>query len=217
MSHQQYRDYYFNQIGKGAELESIFGPIYKSPNRIQRGSGLGSALSSAFRFLKPLFRSGVSALKESGISAARNAVGDIFAGKNLGDIVRNQSANLINDLSQKAQNKIRKQTGSGGRRFDRMSLQKLHLNKTRNSIGSKISRRQARHTIGGAKKNIRKRPKQFGGGKNKKRKVKKSVKRKTGKKSQAGSGTRKRKNINKKRHTKKKQSNKKLRELDIFS
>lgn len=108
--------YYNRQIG--GNLKDI-GYVYRSPRYIQRGGSLGSLLSKIYSSLRPLIKSGFTALKDTAMKTAGGALTDIVSGKDIGQVFRDRSGGAIDDLSTKAKNKLRRvldQTGSGRKR-----------------------------------------------------------------------------------------------------
>lgn len=184
---------YYQQSGSG--LKDI-GLLYRAPPYNQKGEGLGDFFTTAYRFLNPLFRSGLSVLGNQVIQSGSNILSDLGR-KDLSTIVQEQSENAIKNLSEKAINKIKRSTGNqtgSGRSSGIMSKTRGRRRRSARQKGIKTNQFQSGHHI-----SLR-------------RRIGTSAT-KTNKNSQIG-GRRKRKR--KTRHTSK-TSNKRRRHLDIFN
>lgn len=106
-----YIQYYQKQTGGGI---SDIGELYHAPIFLQRGRGIGSFFTGLMKNLKPLFKSGVNALKEQSVKSA-NAIVQDLGNKPLKDILREQgklaATNLVNRGIKRLNNE--KQEGSG--------------------------------------------------------------------------------------------------------
>lgn len=71
----------------------------------QRGRGFGSAFLGLARFLIPLIQSGYKAIKSEAVSAGTDILRD-FKNKHLDDIVKKRSQQAVQNLKDKASNKI---------------------------------------------------------------------------------------------------------------
>lgn len=99
----RYTQYYQS----GGSLRDI-GPIYRGPYyNNQKGEGIGDFFTTAFRFLNPLLRSGLSVLGNQAIQSGSNILSDLGK-KDLGTIVKEQGEQAIKNLSEKAINKIKR-------------------------------------------------------------------------------------------------------------
>lgn len=98
-----YTSYYLNQSGGG-----LIGHIYKSPNtRIQRGRGLGSIFGGLMRFLRPLLKSGINAVKDQAIKSGIGVLQDIAANKKpLKGILLQRGMEARDNLRDRAMKKI---------------------------------------------------------------------------------------------------------------
>lgn len=99
-----YTTYYLNQSGGG-----LIGNIYKSPYLgIQRGRGLGSIFGGLLRFLKPIFKSGLSAVKDQAIKTGINVLQDIgTTSKPIKNILYDRGLEARDNLKDKAMRKIK--------------------------------------------------------------------------------------------------------------
>jgi hypothetical protein len=69
-----YEHYYSTQKGEG--LADI-GAIYRGPPFVQHGHGVGSIFSGLIRYMKPLFFSGMSALKDQSLKTGQAIIRDL--------------------------------------------------------------------------------------------------------------------------------------------
>lgn len=145
----------------GGSLRDI-GQIYKGPEtyyRNQRGEGIGDFFATAYRFLNPLLRSGLSVLGNQAIRSTTNILSDLGK-KDLGTIVREQGEQVIKNLSEKAVNKIKRsgqnkvaQEGSGRRSIKHRRAQ--HRNKIASMVRQVGVRRKRRGRKPNARKSIK--------------------------------------------------------------
>lgn len=109
-----YVKYYTIQSGGGI---TDIGAIYKTPLVIQRGRGIGDVFSGLGRYLRPMFISGLSALKDQALTTGKGILNDIWNQKPLTDILKDQTIDAMQGLADKAVNKVkRKMQGGSGRR-----------------------------------------------------------------------------------------------------
>lgn len=108
-----YAQYYLRQQGSG--LADI-GAIYRAPIITQRGrGGIGSFFSGAYNFLRPLFSSGVEALKSQAIKSGASIL-DNVGKKPFKEILKEQGKIAMEDLAFRGANKLkRKFQGGEGR------------------------------------------------------------------------------------------------------
>lgn len=130
------------------------------PRVYQRGNGVGGFFSSIWRFLQPMLKSGTNFLKtelsETGIDMLRG----INEQKPIKEILRNRSVKAVDNLRDKAINKINEMTGSGlnrkrknrgaaatinkkSKRLRSQSRLRIKLSK----VAEKKSRRKVRKTL----------------------------------------------------------------------
>lgn len=102
-----YIDYYTIQIGSG--LADI-GPLYHNLRFVQQGRGFGSFFEALFRYLKPIVRSGVNALKDSAFKAGGNILHELGS-RPLDEILFDNGKKFGHDLTTKLGKKF--QGGSG--------------------------------------------------------------------------------------------------------
>lgn len=105
-----YAQYYVNQAGGG--LGDV-GDIYHGPVIYQRGRGIGSFFTGLIKHLKPLFSSGLKAVKQQSLKSAKSVL-DNIGEKPFKELITDEFHNAGNELIQRGINKIKKvQSGSG--------------------------------------------------------------------------------------------------------
>lgn len=105
-------NYYLSQSGNGM---SDIGTLYHiHPKFYQSGSGgIGSFFSAIYRQLKPILKSGLSALKKQTIKSGTNIINEIGT-KPIKEILVDQGKLAAAELTQKGVQKLRKlQDGEG--------------------------------------------------------------------------------------------------------
>lgn len=118
----------------GGSLSDIVlyeGPTHHHHHHSQQlGAGLGNYLKRGFRLLRPLFSSGINALKHQGIKSSK-AVLSQLGKKDLKTILKDEGKRALNDLQQKAINKLSQSSGKissenqFGTGFDAFSINKM--------------------------------------------------------------------------------------------
>lgn len=97
----------------GSGLDDI-GSIYRGPQFVQRGRGIGSIFGGLWKHLAPLASSGLKALGKQSLLTGSNVLRDWTTGKNLKSSLLEQGQDAINNLAQKGVNKLKKmQSGKG--------------------------------------------------------------------------------------------------------
>lgn len=131
-----YVKYYTIQSGHG--LGDI-GPIYRGPSVLQKGRGIGSFFSGLGRFLKPLFISGLDALRDQSLKTGQNILRDIGS-KPLRNIIKEQTIDVAQGLADKAVTKLkRKMQGGSGKAIKRRKQNaKKHLSCKRKRVNNDI-------------------------------------------------------------------------------
>lgn len=104
---------YFGQLNqRGGSLSDIV--LYEGPthhhHHHQSGAGLGNFFNAAFHALRPLFRSGINALKSQGIKSTQSVLSQLGK-KDLSTILKEEGEKAVNDLSKKALNKLSRMNG----------------------------------------------------------------------------------------------------------
>lgn len=98
----------------GGSLSDIVlyeGPTHHHHHHSQQlGAGLGNYFDRAFRLLRPLFSSGINALKHQGIKSSK-AVLSQLGKKDLKTILKDEGKRALSDLQQKAINKLSQSSG----------------------------------------------------------------------------------------------------------
>lgn len=120
--------YYLNQSGSGI---SHIGSLYISPRIVQQGRGIGSFFAGLYRYLKPMFVSGINAIKNQALDSGKAIIND-FGRKPLRNIMEEQGRDAILNLTNKAVNKVSQkfQKGSGKNNIKRKKLKKTRHSKT---------------------------------------------------------------------------------------
>ena len=98
-------EYYTVQLGSG--LKDI-GPLYHNSRFVQQGRGFGSFFATLFTYLKPVFKSGLNAIKDS---ALKTSIITEIGSRPLNEILIDHGKKFGEDLSSKMKRKF--QGGSG--------------------------------------------------------------------------------------------------------
>lgn len=126
---EAYVKYYSIQTGAGSN-EEIFGPVIRFSPKYQRGRGLGGVFAKLFRFLKPALSSGLNFLKREAINTGADLINGLSQQKPLNEVLRDRSFQIVDDLRDKAtnkiKNKIKEMTGSGCKRGRNMKKKVVH-------------------------------------------------------------------------------------------
>lgn len=152
----RYLNYYKAQVGGGV---ADFGPIFHA--RSQRGRGLGSIFSGLLRYLKPVFFSGLNAIKNEAIRTGSDILQNLGTAP-LSKLIRDKGLEGVQNLTDKAMNKIKQMSGSGRKLMSSCSgKQKKPIKGGGKSKNHQYKRKSAR---GGVKKRLlsivgRKKPK----------------------------------------------------------
>lgn len=97
---------------RGGSLSDIV--LYEGPthhhHHHQSGAGLGNFFNAAFHALRPLFRSGINALKYQGIKSTQSVLCQLGK-KDLSTILKEEGEKAVNYLSKKALNKLSRMNG----------------------------------------------------------------------------------------------------------
>lgn len=102
-----YIEYYSVQVGSG--LKNI-GPLYHNARFVQQGRGFGSFFETLFTYLKPIFKSGFNALKDSALKSGTSILSEIGS-RPLNEILTEHGKKFGEDLGVKMKRKF--QDGSG--------------------------------------------------------------------------------------------------------
>lgn len=113
-----YLHYY--KVQSGAGLSDI-GPVYYNHRIIQQGRGIGSFFAALYRYFKPVFVSGLSALKNQALKTGSSILEELGS-RPLQEIITTHGKRAVNELGIKLKNKF--QDGSG--LFSYHSLGKKH-------------------------------------------------------------------------------------------
>lgn len=136
-----YHEYYLNQCGGGL---SHIGTLYATPRIVQQGRGIGNFFSGLFKYLKPLFLTGLSAVKNQAFETGKAVINDLGR-KPLQNIIQEQSKIALQNLSNKV---IDKMTQSGSGRKNK----RKHATSRRAHCKSKLSRVHTKEKIKKRKK-----------------------------------------------------------------
>ena len=104
-----YVDYYTRQAGGGV------GPVFVG-SPYQRGHGIGNFLSSLFRTVFPLFKSGAKAVGKEALNAGFGVLRDQINRKPLKQSLKDRMRAAGDNLMTKAETKIDTMSGSGYKR-----------------------------------------------------------------------------------------------------
>lgn len=148
---QVYTAYYSGQLGGGL---SHIGSLYAYPRVLQNGRGLGSFFASLFRTLKPLLFSGVNAVKNQAVNTGKAILSD-FGRKPLRNILEEQGKIALNNLTEKAINKISSkfQKGSGRRRIKHRQKKRKRQSSKQSKV-KHIKKKKKKKSIGSRIKDI---------------------------------------------------------------
>lgn len=102
-----YIEYYSVQVGSG--LKDI-GPLYYNTRFVQQGRGFGSFFETLFTYLKPMFKSGINALKNSALKTGSSILNEMGS-RPLNEILKDHGKKFGEDLGSKLKRKF--QDGSG--------------------------------------------------------------------------------------------------------
>jgi hypothetical protein len=104
-----YVNYYVNQAGKGV------GPVFTGAHH-QHGHGIGNFLSSLFRAVFPLVKSGAKAIGKEAMDAGFGMLRDTINRKPLKQSMKERMRSAGDHLMTKAEQKIDEMQGSGYKR-----------------------------------------------------------------------------------------------------
>lgn len=119
-SKTDYESYYLNQVGFGGI------PVYRGL-AVQRGSGLGNILSSAFKFAVPLLKKGATYIGKKLLSTGAKVATDVASGIPIKSALKSHSisagketlasaADEVKRLTASAADEVKRMTGSGNKR-----------------------------------------------------------------------------------------------------
>lgn len=205
-----------NQLGGSLEeIEVYTGPVHRYR---QGGGGISRYLASTFRYFKPLLSSGINVLKDQGIKSAGTIINQLGE-RDVKSILKAEGENAINNLKQKAINKLKRTVGLKTQTGEGMPIY-LHPSQARKGVNilsikakkkpiktGRITKKKQKGKTSRKLgiKNLARKTTQFGG------KKKKSLKRKqTNRKNKQKGGKKKKKSLNKRKKSVNNQ-------LDIFS
>ena len=92
-----YIEYYTVQVGSG--LKDI-GPLYHNARFVQQGRGFGSFFETLFTYLKPVFKSGLNAIKDSALKTGTSIITEVGS-RPLNEILIDHGKKFGEDLSSK--------------------------------------------------------------------------------------------------------------------
>lgn len=158
----------FNQIG-GASAN--YGVFFKRGRYIQKGRGLGSALTSVWRFIAPYLSSSLKSISGEALRSGAEILGELDSGAPIKDLFIKQRDKSLRNLANKAGEKLQSMSQSG----------KGHLvYKRKRTVSDSLSPLPKRRRLTSRKKKVVKRQKNKKGkrkGANKKKSIRKSTKR----------------------------------------
>lgn len=124
---EAYVKYYLIQSGAGANDE-VFGPLIRFSPKYQRGRGLGGVFAGLLKYLRPMLSSGLKFLKTEAINTGADLLSGINNQKPIKEILRDRSLKIVDNMRDKAVNKINNMSGSG-RLFHQLKKRKTSKNK----------------------------------------------------------------------------------------
>lgn len=127
-----YVKYYTIQSGAGFN-EERFGPLLRFSPKYQRGRGLGGVFAGLLRYLRPMLSSGLKFLKTEAINTGADLLSGINQQKPIKEILRDRSLNIVDNIRDKAVNKINNMSGSG-RHLHQLKKKKTAKNKCSKAI-----------------------------------------------------------------------------------
>lgn len=140
----QYTDYYMSQVGKG---QADIGHLYhgRGSYTVQRGRGVGSFFANVLRYIRPAFKSGLSAVADQALRSTASIANEYNANagtKPMKQILKEQGKIALKNLASRGVNKLQKklQTGSGG------------IKRKSKSRRSQSSRKKLVRQVGGKKR-----------------------------------------------------------------
>lgn len=104
-----YEQYYVQQAGRGV------GPVYTG-SPYQRGHGIGNFLSSIFRAVFPLVKSGAKVLGQEAVNTGFGILRDTISQKPIKESLKQRMREAGDNLMTKAEKKIDQMHGSGYKR-----------------------------------------------------------------------------------------------------
>lgn len=176
MAASVYTRYYLQQSGRG-HADSRFGSAYISPYVLQRGYGLGGILSTAARYLTPIF----GALKDTAITAGKNALHDIGR-KSFGQILTEQGKLAASTLTDRSAKQLHEWIGAGRGPRTRSATLKSIKRRAVQAGGISSMAKRARTSASTSRKRTKKRTKRrtktvaVGAGRQRKRGARKAKK-----------------------------------------
>lgn len=102
-----YVHYYKNQSGAGL---SDIGPLYYNQRFVQHGRGAGSFFGALYKYLKPVFFSGLNALKTQALKTGSSILEELGT-RPFKEIITTHGKRAVDELGSKLKNKF--QGGSG--------------------------------------------------------------------------------------------------------
>lgn len=130
------------QTGGGRKRVPLYSqPDFYLPNRVQHGAGIGSLFIPLFRYLAPK----IGPLLTSGLNAVKNellSTGIDILQNPTKENLKKRSLKAVENLSNKADKKIKLMTGSGAKRGRKKRIKRLSQ---RNSKHSLPKRRQTKN------------------------------------------------------------------------
>lgn len=154
-------------VQSGYGLEGMIN--FYNPKTLQQGYGFGSVFSSIYKFFRPLFSSGITAIKDQLFKTSTDAIKDLREKKPIKQILRQRGNEIVEGLTKKFQRKFT-QEGDGVilRENKAFKKKKFHLN-LQSKLKSSLKRTNS------TKKNKKNKNKNKKGNKSKSKKLKTRV------------------------------------------
>jgi hypothetical protein len=146
-TYDDYLSYYKNQAGFGSlhpGITSYRGPVY------QRGNGVGSWFTNAFKTITPIFKTAGKSLLKEGLNFGQ----DLYRGENVVDSLKHRLAEAGGDILSQVADTVRgrTQTGSGRRRKRVAGPSKRKTQAKRRKTVGKRKRKTVKRKRGSTKK-----------------------------------------------------------------
>jgi len=129
----RYIKYYSLQSG-GGNSDADFGQLLRTQRVFQKGRGIGGFFSGIFRYLKPLLSSALHTLKGEALQIGSDLIN---TQKPLKEIIRDRSLQVVDNLRDKAAEKIKQMSGSGIRVKKKSIKGQLKRSRKQSKPGSK--------------------------------------------------------------------------------
>lgn len=128
-------------IQSGGAMNDI-GPLYYNQRLVQQGRGIGNFFASLYKYLKPVFVSGFSALKNQAIKTGSSVLNELGT-RPFKDIIVDHGKQALNDLGHKVSKKFQDGSGLFSYRNDTRKYKKA-ANSKKSTKSSKAKKQKAK-------------------------------------------------------------------------